>query len=47
LRNPRERTSANPDLPVVLVKWYDDAKWVLEGVESFPKSQRFSDVFDT
>ncbi len=30
-----------PDAPVVLVKWYDFAKWVLERVENFPKSQRF------
>lgn len=27
--------------PVVLVKWHDDAKWLLERVEKFPKSQRF------
>ncbi len=26
---------------MVLVKWYDYAKWVLERVEGFPKSQRF------
>lgn len=30
-----------PELPVVLVKWYDYAKWLLERVEGFPKSQRF------
>ena len=30
-----------PDAPVVLVKWYDYAKWLLERVENFPKSQRF------
>ena len=29
------------ELPVVLVKWYDYAKWVLERVESFPKNQRY------
>ena len=29
------------DLPLVLVRWYDDAKWLLERVEGFPKSQRF------
>lgn len=34
-------TPQNRDLPVVLFKWYDYAKWVLERVESFPKSQRF------
>ena len=33
--------SSKPELPVVLVKWYDYAKWVLERVESFPKSHRF------
>ncbi len=27
--------------PVVLVKWYDLAKWILERVDSFPKNQRF------
>ena len=27
--------------PVLLVKWYDLAKWLLERIESFPKSQRF------
>ncbi len=27
--------------PVVLVKWYDFVKWVLERVDSFPKNQRF------
>ena len=30
-----------PEVPVVLVKWYDYAKWLLERVENFPKSQRF------
>jgi len=33
--------SSKSDLPVVLVKWFDYAKWVLERAESFPKSQRF------
>jgi len=28
-------------MPQVVVKWYAYAKWVLERVESFPKSQRF------
>ena len=27
--------------PVVLVTWYDTAKWLLERVDSFPKNQRF------
>lgn len=29
------------DLPIVATKWYSYAKWVLERVENFPKSQRF------
>jgi hypothetical protein len=29
------------DAPVVLVKWYDWTKWLLERVDSFPKNQRF------
>lgn len=33
--------STKPEAPVVLVKWYDYAKWVLERVESFPKNQRY------
>jgi len=27
--------------PVLLVKWYDVTKWLLERVDSFPKDQRF------
>ena len=27
--------------PVLLSKWYDYAKWLLERVENIPKSQRF------
>ena len=30
-----------PEAPVVLVKWYDYTKWLLERVENLPKSQRF------
>jgi hypothetical protein len=30
-----------PEQPVLLVKWYDYTKWLLERVEQFPKSQRF------
>lgn len=41
MRNPSAPPSSKPELPVVLVKWYDYAKWVLERVEGFPKSQRF------
>jgi len=33
------RRETNP--PVVLVKWYDFAKWLLERIDSFPKNQRF------
>jgi hypothetical protein len=29
------------DPPILLVKWYDLTKWLLERVESFPKGQRF------
>jgi len=31
--------------PVLLVKWYDLTRWILERVDSFPKNQRF--VFGT
>jgi len=37
----RPSKSQSPELPVVLVKWFDYAKWILERTESFPKSQRF------
>ncbi len=33
------RRSSDP--PIVLVKWYDAAKWILERVDNFPKNQRF------
>ena len=33
------RRSSDP--PIVLVKWYDATKWMLERVDSFPKNQRF------
>lgn len=29
------------ELPVVLTKWYDYTKWVLDRVEGLPKNQRF------
>ena len=29
------------DPPVLLVKWYDFTRWLLERVDSFPKNQRF------
>lgn len=31
----------SPDQPVVLVKWYDYTRWVLDRVDQFPKNQRF------
>ena len=37
----RKMKPPGPEAPVVLVKWYDFAKWLLERVENFPKSQRF------
>ena len=27
--------------PILLVKWYDVTKWLLDRVDSFPKNQRF------
>ena len=27
--------------PIVISKWYDYAKWILERVDAFPKNQRF------
>jgi len=38
---PPENESPANDAPLLLVKCYAYAKWVLERVESFPKSQRF------
>ena len=29
------------DQPIVMVKWYDYTKWVLDRVDGFPKNQRF------
>ena len=29
------------EAPVLLVKWYDVAKWLLDRMDSFPKNQRF------
>ncbi len=40
----RMRRTGRPDSnkpPVLLVKWYDVTKWLLERVDSFPKNQRF------
>jgi hypothetical protein len=30
-----------PEQPVLLVKWYDHTKWLLERVEQFPKNHWF------
>jgi hypothetical protein len=32
---------AGADLPVVLVKWYEYLKWLMERIDQFPKNQRF------
>ena len=38
----RERRPAGGgDQPLVLVKWYDYTKWVLDRVDQFPKNQRW------
>ena len=37
--------SRKPEAPVLLVRWYDHSKWLLERVDSFPKNQRF--IFGT
>ncbi len=43
----RRKDFAGPgrDPPVLLVKWYDFTRWLLERVDSFPKNQRF--IFGT
>jgi hypothetical protein len=37
----RSSHSSGREPPILLVKWYDVTKWMLERVESFPKNQRF------
>jgi len=37
--------SKKVDSPVLLVRWYEYTKWVLEHIDSFPKNQRF--IFGT
>ena len=37
----RVTNSPRNEPPILLVKWYDVTKWMLERVESFPKNQRF------
>jgi len=39
LKNGRAQHRDEP--PILLVKWYDVTKWLLERVDSFPKNQRF------
>jgi len=31
----------NTDPPIVLIKWYEFTKWLLDRIDSFPKNQRF------
>ena len=38
---PHSKGTRNAESPVVLIKWYDVVKWLLERVDSFPKNQRF------
>jgi hypothetical protein len=38
---PQSKGMRSAEPPVVLIKWYDWTKWVLERVDSFPKNQRF------
>jgi hypothetical protein len=33
--------SVRNEPPILLVKWYDVTKWLLDRVDSFPKNQRF------
>lgn len=37
----RSTRGSRNEPPILLVKWYDVSKWLLERVESFPKNQRF------
>lgn len=37
--------SRTREAPVLLVRWYDYSKWLLERIDSFPKNQRF--IFGT
>ena len=32
---------AGADLPVVLVKWYEYLKWLIDRIDQFPKNQRY------
>ena len=37
----QRRVQTRDKPPILLVKWYDVSKWLLERVDSFPKNQRF------
>jgi hypothetical protein len=41
MRTRRINGDSRNEPPVLLVKWYDVTKWLLERVDSFPKNQRF------
>jgi hypothetical protein len=41
MRTRRISGDSRNEPPVLLVKWYDVTKWLLERVDSFPKNQRF------
>jgi hypothetical protein len=37
----QRRQPGRNEPPILLVKWYDVTKWLLDRVDSFPKNQRF------
>jgi hypothetical protein len=41
MRTRRISEDSRNEPPVLLVRWYDVTKWLLERVDSFPKNQRF------
>ena len=41
MRTRRNTRGPRNEPPVLLVKWYDVTKWLLDRVDSFPKNQRF------
>jgi len=41
MRTRRISGDTRNEAPVLLVKWYDVSKWLLDRVDSFPKNQRF------
>lgn len=38
---PQRMARCGNEPPVLLVKWYDVTKWLLDRVDSFPRNQRF------